>query len=74
MKYALVFLCGFAIDFFYVLWMSAVQTNQPLVASLASTAIGGCGLLGFTSVVVDRWMAVPYLCGLALGTAGAMSL
>ncbi len=70
----IVFACGFAIDVFYVGWMRSVALGHPLVAALMSMCIGGCGLLGVTNVVRNKWLAIPYLAGLGVGTLVGMAL
>lgn len=72
MNYALVFAAAFLIDVCYVRWMLHVGEGHAWRAGLASMAIGACSLLGLTQVVVDHWLAIPYLLGLGLGTVAGM--
>ncbi len=72
MNYLIVFLCAVAIDVAYTRWMLHVSHGDRWQAVLASMCIGGAGLVGVTSVVHDRWLAVPYLAGLGVGTALGM--
>lgn len=69
-----VFAAGFLVDLAYVGWVRSIGAGEPLLAALASMAIGGCALVGVTGVVGKRWLAVPYLLGLGCGTIAGMSL
>lgn len=69
---AIVFMCAFFLDYAYVRWMKATTANQAWRAGAWSTLIGGCGLLGVTSVVTDHWLAIPYLLGLGLGSVAGV--
>jgi hypothetical protein len=69
-----VFLAGCLIDVFYVSWVRAIGDHDIGLAATSSMLIGACGLIGVTSVVKSRWLAVPYLLGLGCGTVAGMSL
>ena len=72
MSYLLVFLCAVALDVFYTRWVLHISRGDRWQAVFASMCIGGAGLVGVTSVVNDRWLAIPYLLGLGAGTALGM--
>jgi hypothetical protein len=65
---ALAFLCGFVIDLGYVYWMRYVADGKRGRAALASMLVTAPMLVGITSVVHNGLLAIPYLCGLGVGT------
>lgn len=72
MTFLFVFLCAVCVDLFYTRWVLNVGEGKKLRAALASMGIGAASLAGLTSVVADKWMAIPYLLGLGAGTVLGM--
>jgi len=70
----LVFLLGFCIDLFYVVYVNAVRDRHKIKAGAASVMLAAPALLGFMSILETKWLAAPYFTGLFFGTVFAMSL
>lgn len=72
-KIILVFLLGFSIDIFYVVYVNAVRDKHKLKAGAASVMLAAPALVGFMSILDDNLLMLPYFAGLFLGTVVAMT-
>lgn len=62
------FMLGVLIDILYIAWIWSANSNRYAIGVISSVAISACSLFGFINVYDDRWLAIPYLLGLAVGT------
>lgn len=62
------FSLGVAVDLLYVLWMKAVADDKKPHAVLWSVLISVCSIYGFLNAVDYRWLTIPYIIGLGVGT------
>lgn len=72
-KIVLVFLLGFVIDLFYVVYVNAVRDRHKLKAGAASVMLAAPALLGFMSILEEKLLMAPYFAGLFFGTITAMT-
>lgn len=68
----LVFLLGFCIDLFYVVYVNAVRDRKKIKAGVASVMLAAPALLGFMSILEEKLLMLPYFAGLFCGTVVAM--
>lgn len=64
----LVFVFGFCIDAFYIIWVRSATQSKKLKAGVSSVFLTAPALFGFYAVFKNLWLAIPYLLGLFFGT------
>jgi hypothetical protein len=66
------FITMFLTDYFWALYVGAVQTRRPVVAGMWAVALfvmGGLAVIGYTS---DHWLLVPAALGAFVGTVAGV--
>lgn len=70
----IIFLYGFALDVFYLLWLNAIDKMQVWRASLWGTILGAVTLFATVDVVHNPLQSIPYLAGMFVGSVVGMSI
>lgn len=65
---------GILIDVIWVFYILHVNDRMKVRASILSSMMAAPALFGFIDVISNKFLAVPYLLGLGIGTFTGMTL
>jgi hypothetical protein len=74
LSWGVVFLYGFLLDVFQVLYTASIVKNRTLRAANLSVVYSAIAAGAVVSVVENRWLFLPYLAGVWLGSLSGMVL
>jgi len=66
------FVYGFCLDVFYILWLNSIEKNWMWRASIWGTILGAITLFATVDVVHDPLQSIPYLLGMFVGSVVSM--
>lgn len=72
MKYVLLAILGFGLDYIWALYTAAVAAKKPLPSAVWSVGIYLAGGISVISYTEDHWTLVPLIIGSFFGTYTAV--